>query len=264
MSPIKNLIRFAIEKGFQALGIQAFLLRKKDDSDYVVVDRNYLDRYYVKNTYVDRYRESMLVSRSETRDSFPKQCRYYGVYQMVLHVLERNVEGAFAECGCWRGHSSHLIASMLRDAMQNRPLHIFDSFEGGLSEKGSEDKGLLATVDEGMVKKERQAFSSKFEEVAAVLSPFDNVILHRGWIPERFDEVSNESFAFVNLDLDLYAPIKDSLEFFYPRLSQGGALVVDDYGTTDWPGVKIAVDEFLKHKEPSIAIETVGSMIIVK
>ena len=48
-----------------------------------------------------------------------------------------------------------------------------------------------------------------------------NLILHPGYFPDTAEKVSNEKFALVNLDADLYQPTKAALEFFYPRLSPG-------------------------------------------
>lgn len=227
-------------------------------------NRNYLARYYQQSPFVDLYTEAMVKANSQGRDSFEKQCRYYGLYQMVRRVLDRSLPGDFAECGCWRGHSSYMISWLIAQARQSRQFHIFDSFEGGLSNKSDEDKGLLATVEPEAVAAQKQAFYSTEEEVSRALSSFDFVTLRKGWIPERFSDVAEKSFALVNLDVDLYEPIRDSLVFFFPRLVPGGVIVVDDYGTTDWPGVTIAVDRFLAQHQPAFYIETLGSMIIVK
>jgi len=63
----------------------------------------------------------------------------------------------------------------------------------------------------------------------------------------------------------LYQPTLDSLDFFYPRLRQGGVIVVDDYGYTQFPGAKKSVDEFLQRNECSIFLAGYsGGCIIVK
>jgi hypothetical protein len=64
-----------------------------------------------------------------------------------------------------------------------------------------------------------------------------------GWIPERFNEAAACRFCFVHIDVDLYQPTRDSLEFFYPRMSPGGMIVCDDYGYVNCPGAKQACDE---------------------
>jgi hypothetical protein len=157
-----------------------------------------------------------------------------------------------------------MIGKLIYDSDQKRDFHIFDSFEGGLSDKSEEDKNLLATVEPDAMRREKEAFYSTEEEVSQSLSAFNFVTLHKGWIPERFSDVKEKTFSLVNLDLDLYQPIRDSLSFFFPRLSDGGVIIIDDYGTTDWPGVTRAIDQFLEQYPVTFAIETLGSMIILK
>ena len=55
--------------------------------------------------------------------------------------------------------------------------------------------------------------------------------------------MESEQYALVNIDADLYNPIKAGLEYFYSRLSPGGVLIVHDYNP-DWEGAMKAVDEF--------------------
>jgi hypothetical protein len=50
--------------------------------------------------------------------------------------------------------------------------------------------------------------------------------------------------SVVNLDCDLYQPMKSGLEFFYPRMPLGGIMFLHDYSSLYWDGAKLAVDEF--------------------
>ncbi len=54
---------------------------------------------------------------------------------------------------------------------------------------------------------------------------------------------SDARFAFVHVDVDLYQPTRDAIDFFYPRLLPGGILLFDDYGFMTCPGARRAVDE---------------------
>ena len=55
-------------------------------------------------------------------------------------------------------------------------------------------------------------------------------------------------FRLYILDCDLYGSYKDCLEFFYPRLGNGGIILLDEYDDPPWPGCNKAVDEFLADK----------------
>jgi len=131
----------------------------------------------------------------------------------TMHQLLRMVAhapGDTAECGAWRGASSFLICKANEASELAREHFIFDSFEG-LSDPSSTDGTHWKRGD----------LSAGEELVRANLSDCANVRLMKGWIPNRFAEVEDRTFAFVHIDVDLYEPTRDSLEFFYPRLSLG-------------------------------------------
>jgi len=260
----KNNIKNLIKKITCLLVYEIFIIKLNKNTNYVIFNRNYLIRYYKDNHFIKLYNEALFKTNSQARDSFSKQLRYYGLFQMVNYIINNGISGDFVECGCWRGHSAYMIAKLISNSGDLRKFHIFDSFEGGLSEKTKEDKILLAKKDPESIKREKEAFFSTEEEVQKALSEFNFVKLYKGWIPDRFDDVKKNVFSLVNLDLDLYQPIRDSLNFFYPRLSDKGVIIIDDYGTTDWPGVKKAVDLFIEQNKITFAIETTGSIIIIK
>ncbi len=75
-----------------------------------------------------------------------------------------------------------------------------------------------------------------------------NVELNKGYFSDTLTRCADELFSFVHLDCDLYGSYKDCLEFFYPRLSDGGIVLLDEYDDPPWPGCNKAVDEFLTDK----------------
>jgi Macrocin-O-methyltransferase (TylF) len=82
----------------------------------------------------------------------------------------------------------------------------------------------------------------------------------------RIEIPFDERFAFVQIDCDLYQPAKAALEYFYPRMSHGGLIVVHDLATGRWPGISQAVNEFLADKPESLVLmpDTSGSAAIVR
>ncbi|MBI5436559.1 MAG: class I SAM-dependent methyltransferase [Nitrosomonadales bacterium] len=174
----------------------------------------------------------------------------------VLNQLIRltaNVQGDTAECGVYKGCSSYAILKSNTRSAIPRWHHIFDSFEG-LSSPSSKDSEYWArgdlSVGEGMVKQNLAEFD-------------DRLTLYKGWIPNRFDEVSKLRFSFVHVDVDLYQPTSDSITFFYDRLSDGGIFLCDDYGFDTCTGATAAIDEFLQSKpEKMLALPDGGGFFI--
>ena len=155
--------------------------------------------------------------------------------RFFLHSLASSlghVEGDTAEVGAFRGSSSALMCQVNQTAMHPRTHFIFDSFEG-LSEPHNEDgeywkKGDLTVVQSAMD-----------------IDPSDGeYVVLAGWVPDRFAEVSERTFSFVHIDVDLYEPTRLSLEFFGPRMARGGIILCDDYGSERCPGASLAVDRY--------------------
>jgi len=90
-------------------------------------------------------------------------------------------------------------------------------------------------------------------------------------VPGRFPqsippELHASRFCLAHIDCDLYEPAKAALEFFYPRLSPGGLLIVHDYANPYWQGIKSAVDEYCRQipERPIVLGDKSGTAMIRK
>lgn len=166
-----------------------------------------------------------------------------------LTKLAKDVPGDTAECGVLAGSSSYLICRAFTD----RTHFMFDSFEG-LSHPGADDGDRWRDRD----------LACDLETAKTKLKDCPNVSFHKGWIPERFQDVESRKFCFVHIDLQLYQPTRDSLEFFYPRMRPGGIILLDDYGFTTCPGPKRAIDEFLTGKPEQLISLSCGSAFLIR
>lgn len=70
-----------------------------------------------------------------------------------------------------------------------------------------------------------------------------NCVIKKGWFPQSALGVEDE-FCFVNLDADLYEPILAGLRFFYPKMLRGGVILIHEYFSNGYVGVREAVSEF--------------------
>lgn len=169
--------------------------------------------------------------------------------------LVSNLPGDTAECGVYKGSSSYLILLANKKSKENKTHHIFDSFEG-LSEPGTFDGEHWSTGNLSVP----EIFVIDMLKPFAVNSDF---ICYKGWIPSRFNEVKELNFCFIHVDVDLYQPTLDTLEFFYERIVPGGVFLCDDYGFSTCPGVTKCIDEFLSNKtEKMISLPDGGGFFI--
>jgi O-methyltransferase len=194
---------------------------------------------------------------SQKSDGIPGLPNDRRFFLLATARAARNVPGDTAECGVRYGASSLFILNGLNDPGKEH--HIFDSFEG-LSEPSEEDH---PKEDEQSVWKLGD-LSADEQVTRNNLAAFPNCRYYKGWIPGRFDEVSDRRFSLVHIDVDLYEPTRDSLEFFYSRMHTGGIILCDDYGFTDCPGATRALDEFFRDKEESIFHIPTGQGMVIK
>lgn len=171
----------------------------------------------------------------------PDLQNHRGDRKFVVWSLARyasSIPGDTAECGVLGGGSSYLICDVFKNISGHRH-HVFDSFQG-LSNPTPEDTPISRIAPRWQA----GDLSVPLETVKGTLSQFRSVHYYPGWIPQRFEEVADVKFSFVHIDVDLYQPTKDSLEFFYPRLAEGGILLCDDYGSHQCMGARRAFDDF--------------------
>jgi hypothetical protein len=168
--------------------------------------------------------------------------RFFSLVQLFRKTLA--LEGMVAECGCFRGLSSYLLCSTLQQAdaaFDGRGYRIFDSF-AGLSAPSQEDAIEGEGAQVGRLRHMTRAgnFAASLDKVKAALSAFPRIEYFPGWIPAAFPKEDGVRYRFVHVDVDVYKPTRDSIEYFYPRLVPGGVIVCDDY---NWPGARQAIEE---------------------
>jgi O-methyltransferase len=160
-------------------------------------------------------------------------------------------EGSFAQVGVFKGGSARLIAEAKKENKQ--PFYLFDTFEG------------MPKVNEKIdLHKEGDFKNTSLENVKKLFTGIENIVFCPGFFPKTSSPAQNDKFAFVYIDVDIYQSVKDSLEFFYPRMLQGGFMIFDDYMGKNTPGVKKAMDEFLRDKKEIPIITAKAQCVLIK
>lgn len=183
----------------------------------------------------------------DPRSLVPLHAKYI-LYCLALEAV-RHTDGDLAECGAYKGGTAKILATIAPD----RPLHVFDTFEG------------MPPTDPTRDKHKKGDFSdTSLESVREYLSEHKNVTCVRGLVPESLAAIRDREFSFVHIDLDIYSAIKGAAEFFYPRMQPGGVILFDDYGYASCPGARLAIDEFFADKPETMMVMPTGQASIVR
>ena len=86
---------------------------------------------------------------------------------------------------------------------------------------------------------------TSLDAVRDYLSPFTQVAFHQGDVIAQLPTLAETTYRLVHVDTDLYLPTRACLDYFEPRLSRGGVIVLVDYESKRCDGVRAAVVEYL-------------------
>jgi len=253
-----------VQASLRAVNVFLLVSRISDRNKPEVVNRAIWKPFNVDDYWTSLYKSTQALTNGQSTDNIFRQCRFYSTLQLAGYAASLP-EGDVIECGCWHGHSTIAIATILAEHKFSGRFHVFDSFEGGLSEFTPMDESSFRLSDAEKAATAK-TFQSDFEFVRAVIARFGFIELHRGWIPDTFASFRVAPTRFVHIDVDMYEPTKAALEFFWDSLVPGGCLIVDDYNHSVFEGATRAVDQFMESKRPRFVYKVPfgGSCYIMK
>lgn len=169
------------------------------------------------------------------------------ITHLEFFKLTSNVRGEIVELGVFKGNSFFRWIKFrdLLEQTNSRKIIGFDIF------------GDFPKAHYNQDKKKRDAFvaetnggeSISFEEINDLLDKQGlnkNVDIIKGDIlitlNDYLDKNPELKISLMHIDVDLYEPTKHILEKLYERVTKGGIIILDDYGS--FAGTNKAVDDF--------------------
>jgi O-methyltransferase len=196
---------------------------------------------------VDGEPNSIYFNKLAQERMFGENCFLLDVYQRHLKAFEldpvrllnfiyvsRDIHfsetpTSVVECGVYKGTSALLLADLFPKAK----VHLFDTFE-------SFDNRDLKIESEMGFETHEKMFECSSDQETHLNKLRTNFTIHKGYFPETIPtNFSNESFSLVHLDMDLYQPTLAAIEYFYPKLTANGRIIVHD--GISWQGIEKAV-----------------------
>ena len=194
------------------------------------------------------------------------------------------LEGDFVECGVAKGFTSKVILEYLgyssarmcekskvwpwscpddgclchidnqiSDEPKNKNFYLIDTYNGA-------DPKLFTEND----KNRHFDYPEMYEFVKEKFKRFPNVKVVKGSIPEVLSDLPIEKVAYIHIDMNYMIPEIAATNFFWPKMSKGAVMVLDDYGHQGFDEQRLAFDKFAEEKGVPILCLPTGQAIMVK
>lgn len=147
------------------------------------------------------------------------------IQNIVIDLDVRGVPGDYIEAGIWRGGVIVFLRALLKaHGIPNRKVFGADSFAGiprnALFRHDPVDNWAdrwVASLGEVTMNIARMGFLD------------DQTVLVPGYFADSLPALETECFSLIRLDCDAFDSVAESLNYLYPRLSQGGIVIIDDW-----------------------------------
>lgn len=174
------------------------------------------------------------------------------------------LEGDFVECGVSHGFLSSAVMQHLDWDRLGKTFYLLDTF-GGMDPRFVTDverqTGALAkseaAVDWGI-------YANSVDSVKRNFAEWQNVRIIPGTVPETLDQVDANTVAYLHIDMNCAPPEVAALRFFWPRLTPGAFVLLDDYAQRGRDEQRLAMDTVAGELGVSICTLPTGQGLLMK
>lgn len=177
---------------------------------------------------------------------------------VVCWAAERGatLAGDFVECGVNRGGYALTVINYVNFENLPKKFYLLDTFEG-LVERciSPEEKARGVRVGE---------YEPCYDAVVRTFSPYANVEIIKGAVPDTLPLVKTDQIAFLSIDMNIRDPEIAAAEYFWDTLVSGAVMVLDDYGWRKHLEQKLAFDEFARKRGAQVLALPTGQGLVFK
>ncbi len=169
------------------------------------------------------------------------EARLDNIHYCLDTIIRDGIPGDLIETGAWKGGAAIFMRGYLSaHDIHNRLVWVADSFEGLPRPTHEKDEGWDFSKDIFPY------LCVSIEEVKELFERYDllddKVRFLKGWFCDTLPVAPVERLALLRMDGDLYESTMDALNNLYPRLSDGGFVIVDDFNAL--PQCREAVNDY--------------------
>jgi Macrocin-O-methyltransferase (TylF) len=236
--------------------------------------RTLLPSYYVSDGLISMHRHAFvddpLFQRAYQRgvDAIGGHDRYH--WQWRVHIglwaaaSASQLDGDFIECGVNYGFLSSSVMEFLDWDRLGKTFYLLDTFAGldpRFITAGERRDGALKKNEKHL----RDGFYvSSVDSVRANFAQWHNHRVIVGAIPETLEQVDARAVAFLHIDMNCAPPEVAALRFFWPRLSPGAFVLLDDYAYRGHEEQRLAMNALASELGVSICALPTGQGLLIK
>ena len=177
---------------------------------------------------------------------------------IILKYLSQtlDIEGDVVELGCYTGDTSIELAKAIKST--EKRLWLYDSFDG-LPEKSDQDESALGEdFKAGELGVSKSSLLRRFKSTGMRLP-----IIKKDWFSDLTPNDLPGKISFAFLDGDYYQSIRDSFRLIEDKMADDSIILIHDYQNDFTPGVRQAVDEWLR-KNPTRKLRIEQTLAIIE
>ena len=167
-----------------------------------------------------------------------------------------SVPGDFVECGVYKGLYSSVLARYLSFAECRREMYLYDTFDG-LPEAQSNARERQATNP-------YYEWEGTYEQVVQRFAEFPNVHVIKGAVPDILEQRAPDRIALLHLDMNAAAAETAALDRLFDRVTDGGIVLMDDFGRCDLPGLFGALYHWMLNRGYAVLELPTGQGLVIK
>jgi len=173
--------------------------------------------------------------------------RLANLRHLTQAIIADGVPGDLIETGVWRGGACIMMRAILfAYGVTDKRVWVADSFAG------------LPPGDPSKCPLDADSDFHTYEQLAIPMSEVqehfktfgfldDQTVFLPGWFRDTLSDATIDRLALLRLDGDMYESTLDALNALYPKLTEGGFVIIDDYHVV--PACRSAVHDYCaKHR----------------
>jgi asparagine synthase (glutamine-hydrolysing) len=188
-------------------------------------------------------------------------------------IVIGEIPGDFLEFGVALGGSGICLASRLETDRRYLGFDVFGMIPPPSEADGEKvgkryeqisaghSKGIEGDPYYGYVENLQDKVAGSFREMGFPVDG-ERVLLVKGLFEDTVKAHPDVKIALAHVDCDWYDSVKCCLEYIWPRLSEGGQVIMDDYNF--WEGARRATDEFLVGRSDAKILRRQPQVVLLK